>query len=163
MEQRFLHRGVTLAFGALLLAAPLPQRAWAEPGASLEQQVSGDRYVVRISGGAAASEQTLRDRAILRAAELTVEKGGDWFEVVPRSTGPRAIQDTDFGVDYSVSRKCSARNGCLVKATPLAGDTGAAPILEQSIEILIGSGETLEGGKAYVARDVIARIGGALG
>ena len=92
------------------------------------------------------------------------EKGGEWFEIVRRSTSPRAAavaSYSDFGTNYTVTKTCTAA-GCLTRATPVVVDAGQTPILDQSIEIMIGSGETLEGGRArpYKASDVIAKSAG---
>lgn len=51
-----------------------------------EQQIEEDRYRVSFAGNAATSRQTVEDYLLYRAAELTVQTGHDWFEVVDRDT-----------------------------------------------------------------------------
>ena len=147
-------------------ASPLAMHAFADPAAATasEQQIAPDRFVVHVRGGADATVDDLREQALLRAAQLTQEKGGEWFEIVRRSTSPRAAAAasySDFGLNYTVTKTCTVA-GCLTRATPVVADEGQTPILDQSIEIMIGSGETLEGGRAriYQANDVIAKSAG---
>ena len=133
-------------------------RASADPAAATasEQQLAPDRFVVRVRGGADATLEDLREQALLRAAQLTQENGGEWFEIIRRSTSPRAAavaSSADFG------KACTAA-GCPKRATPVVVDENQTPILDQSIEIMIGSGETLEGGRSqiYQAKDVIGKF-----
>ena len=51
-----------------------------------EQQTEENRYRVSFAGNSATSRQTVEDYLLYRAAELTVQTGHDWFQVVDRNT-----------------------------------------------------------------------------
>lgn len=163
-----MKRVIAITFAVVAAyASPLAMKAAADPATATtsEQQVAPDRFVIQVRGGADMTPEQLRQNAIVRAAQLTQERGGEWFEVVPRSTSPRAAavaSYSDFGLNYTVSKSCSAM-GCLTKATPVVTDAGQATIFEQSMEVMIGKGETLEGGrrsKTFQASDVLAAAAG---
>lgn len=77
-----------LVIGALVACAgaPTPYQAAQGGFGYSEQQIEQNRYRVRFAGNAATSRQTVEDYALYRAAELTVQTGHDWFEVVDRDT-----------------------------------------------------------------------------
>jgi hypothetical protein len=151
---------ITIAVVAAFVS-PLGMKASADPATASEQQIAPDRFVVHVRGGVDAMPDQLREQALLRAAQLTQERGGEWFEIVRRSSSPRpaaVASYSDFGLNYSVTKTCTPA-GCLTRATPVVVDAGQTPILDQSIEIMIGSGDALDGGRTrpYVASDVIAK------
>jgi len=51
-----------------------------------EQQISGNRYRVVFTGNDRSTVETVQNYALLRAAELTVQKDFDWFRVADRNT-----------------------------------------------------------------------------
>lgn len=121
-----------------------------------EQQIESDRYTLtyRDRDGAGARAQALR-----RAAELTLEAGADWFQVVS------AYEDVERsgGGGSSVSIGGSGGNGRsgtgvgvgIGLGFPLGG--GSSPTT-QGLEIITGSGDAPEGGNVYMARDVLANL-----
>ncbi|MEK7265854.1 MAG: hypothetical protein AAB227_07120, partial [Pseudomonadota bacterium] len=50
-----------------------------------ETRVEADRYRIVFAGDGATPPDVVDDYALLRAAELAVENGYDWFRVVGRS------------------------------------------------------------------------------
>lgn len=52
-----------------------------------EEQISANRFRVSFIGAPGSSSEDARDRALLRAAELTLEKGNEWFEVADQASG----------------------------------------------------------------------------
>lgn len=52
-----------------------------------EEQISPNRFRVSYIGAPGSSAEETRDRALLRAAELTLEKGNEWFEVADQASG----------------------------------------------------------------------------
>lgn len=50
-----------------------------------ERRIESDRIRVRYEGGADISMEEAEDFALRRAAELTLDQGGDWFELVNRT------------------------------------------------------------------------------
>ncbi|WP_396592942.1 CC0125/CC1285 family lipoprotein [Brevundimonas sp. R86498] len=88
-----------LSLGACASLAPYgPQRGPGGQGFS-EQRIESDRYRVTYSGVGAPGP--VADMALLRAAELTLDQGYDWFEVTQRYIDGRP--DSAGGVSQSVS------------------------------------------------------------
>jgi hypothetical protein len=86
-----------LIAGALSLAAltagcatPTPYqpnlRGQAISGGYTETQITADRYRVSFSGNTLTKRDTVERYLLYRAAELTLSKGADWFEMDDRRT-----------------------------------------------------------------------------
>lgn len=83
-----------LAFGLLLAgcttATPYqPYRAefaGGVHGGYSDQQIAPDRYVVRFHGNELTSRDRVEGYMLYRAAELTLQRGYDWFLVIDRHT-----------------------------------------------------------------------------
>jgi hypothetical protein len=66
-----------------------PYRAHSEGGIHggySEQQLAADRYLVRFHGNSLTSRDRVEGYLLYRAADLTVQKGFDWFTVLDRNT-----------------------------------------------------------------------------
>lgn len=89
---------LTVAAAALTLAACATSTAYAPAGLNgqrggyAEQRLESDRYSVSFSGNSVTSRDQVEMSLLLRAAELTVENGYDWFSTVNRATD----RDTRF-------------------------------------------------------------------
>jgi len=55
-------------------------------GGYSEQQLAPDRYLVRFHGNSLTPRDRVEGYMLYRAADLTVQKGFDWFMVLDRST-----------------------------------------------------------------------------
>ncbi|WP_421791245.1 CC0125/CC1285 family lipoprotein [Hyphobacterium sp.] len=120
-----------------------------------EQQIESDRFRVRFDGGSDVDYRELEDMVLRRAAELTLEQGGDWFIVVARS---RDGDDRNpVRVGGSVGRSWGSRGysgsgvGIGISLSPGAGDKSF------SLEILIRQGQRSNEPDAYDARGVLAQ------
>ena len=122
-----------------------------------ETQIEADRFRIRFDGGADVSFEELEDLALRRAADLTLERGGDWFEIVSRSSD--GDDDRPVRVGGSVgqtfgSRRYSGSNvGIGIHFDPGAGDKTI------HLEILVRSGPRPDLPDAYDAREVLQRLG----
>lgn len=122
------------------------------PVATLEEPSDG-RYTVTYRGAPSASAEKVRDLALLRAASITLQKGGTWFEVVTEYSRVQEETKTQFQLDpfnenQSVRKECGVL-GCPSTARP---DELIAPrdkdpkaarksFPTQSFEIVVHSGE----------------------
>jgi hypothetical protein len=147
---------------ALVLAAcataPLyhPAASALAPGYS-EQKLEANRYRVTFTGGDATPAGKVQDYALLRAAELTLSLGYDWFTVVGRST---VNQDTGYGPGYfgAFGPPCGLF-GC--RGGIYGGfwyDDFDNTRLSASVEIVMGKGTKPNDPSAYDARDVAKTI-----
>lgn len=107
-----------------------------------------------------SSEELARSRALLRAAEVTLENSADWFQVVTAysDTGELAGGGSSVSIgggSYSGGR--SSVGVGLGVSLPLGGSNST---VEHVIEIIIGSGPKPENPDAYNAEEVLINLGG---
>lgn len=148
-----------LLFGACTgLAYDVP-----DPGPVTAREEPADgRYTVTYRGSPSATVAQVRDLALLRAATITLQKGGDWFEVVTdysrTETQQQSIYQQDpFGERADTRAECGVL-GCPSNARPEVGQSDVDPASRQrsfkvqSFEIIVHSGEMpLSGGETYDA------------
>jgi hypothetical protein len=118
-----------------------------------EQRIEPGRYRVTFQGGEGPPQQ-VQDYALLRAAEIAVRDGYDWFRITDRfedARPPRSGATVSFG-GASFGRHSGFGVGT-------SYDLSGGPVARSSIEVLMGHGPKPGGPDAYDARGVIATIG----
>ncbi|WP_300527667.1 hypothetical protein [Maricaulis sp.] len=121
-----------------------------------QQQIESDRFRVSFAAGSDLDYGRTEDLALRRAAELTLEQGGDWFLVVARL---RDGDDRDpVRVGGSVSRTIGSRGYSGSSVGLGVSIDGSAGEKSVTLEILVRTGEPEAGPEAYDARDVLARV-----
>lgn len=148
-------------------------------GGYSQEQLAADRFRVRFAGNSLTSRETVEAYLLYRAAELTLEQGGDWFEVLDRETEHTVtrelrrdpLYDPWFGPAYGFWRPYwnyrLVGRGWLYWDPWLARPFWADGIdrreieeYEASAEIRIAQGPVPAGNlKTYDARKVLADIG----
>jgi hypothetical protein len=137
-------------------SAPTPYQAAQGGFGYSEQQIEENRYRVSFAGNSATPRQTVEDYLLYRAAELTVQTGHDWFEVVDRNTmqeysgyggspgmGVGVGSGGDFGVGLSF---------------PVLGGGGGGSYTA-SMDVVVRDGEKpQENANAYDAFSVVSRL-----
>ena len=122
-----------------------------------EYRIEPGRYRITFRGGPGAPAQQVADYALLRAADLALADGYDWFRVADRlsdvkpDSGPRlsvGIGSASFGRHSAVG--VGVRQGI---------DLGGGPSLSQTIEVVMGKGERPRGADIYDARALRENIG----
>ena len=137
------------------------------------RQIAENRYRVNFNGGQRASLQDTRDFALLRAAELTLAEGNDWFQVIDRETATTETRDREPRVGFGYERAWTVRESCGVlsctRSTRPASyarfdyDTRRpAESHSHSIEIVMGKGKVPEDGHYYDAREVVKSLYNAI-
>jgi hypothetical protein len=142
--------------GALSLSACATQPTLYQPAAVpngvgySEYRIEAERFRVTFQGGPGASAQHVTDLALLRAADLALANGYDWFRVTDRvlqgrsDSGPRVgfgVGGADFG------RRSSVGVGL---GTSFA--LGGGPSVTATLEVLMGRGQRPRAPDAYDAR-----------
>lgn len=158
-----------MRWSALILAAVLaacatpsayaPAANARAPGFS-EMRIENDRYRVTYRGTSADAPAKLEDFALLRAAEVTLGAGYDWFQVVSRTLepgsgggGPRL----SVGVGGSSYGGRTATGVGVGVSTPLGGgETGSVGAV--NLEIRLGRGAKPADARAYDAREVQSAV-----
>lgn len=143
-----------LALSACASLAPYgPQQAARGQGFS-EQQIESNRFRVTYNGVGAVGP--VADRALFRAAQLTVDQGYDWFEVTQRWIDGRP--DSAGGVRPSVSIGAgSSRYGGYSASgvgVGLGFDLSGPQPTSTTLEIVMGRGAKPDRPEAYDARRV---------
>jgi hypothetical protein len=153
-----------LAFGAVMLAACAtaptlyaPQTVERGVGFS-EYRLEAGRYRVTFRGGPGAPIEQVSDYALLRAAELAVRDGYDWFRTSNRITetsgqggGPRLSVG---GGSSSYGHRSAVGVG-----VGTSFNLGGGPALTRTIEVVMGRGQRPRDADAYDARDIVRTIG----
>ena len=118
-----------------------------------DQRIESDRYRVIFAGDGATPPELVEDFAMLRAAELALANGYDWFRVVGRSMDEEEKGGVGVGAGFgtgSVGRRSSVGVG-------VGGDLGtigARKFYTARLEVLMGKGEKPEDPGAYDARSL---------
>ncbi len=144
----------TLMLGACASLAPYgPQQSARGQGFS-EQQIETNRFRVTYNGVGAPGPVV--DRALFRAAQLTIDRGYDWFEVTQRWIDGRP--DSAGGVRPSVSIGAgSSRYGGYRSSgvgVGLGFDLSAPQPTSTTLEVVLGRGAKPDRPDAYDARRV---------
>ena len=94
--------------------------------------------------------------ALRRAAELTTERGGDWFTVVSRAAD--VDQGRRGGSSIGLGGGTGGRGGGIGLGVQLPlGGGGQGPVTV-SLEVLTGAGPKPDGPQSYDARSVLANV-----
>jgi len=160
----------TLALGA---CASSPQYVAADDAGDFghySTKLADNRYRVVYNGNKRIDLNKTKDFALLRAAELTLQEGYSWFEVVDRATTTKekSFREPRSGASiersYDVERSCGLL-GCTERVRPrttVGMEVGTGSPQEQhsyALEILMGNGEMPEkGGNYYDASSVASSI-----
>jgi hypothetical protein len=140
-------------------ATPTHFQPAAGPGAVgwSELRIEPDRYRIVFQGGPGAPAAQVQDYALLRAADLALAGGYDWFRVVGRD-----IRQTGYG-GSSLSLGVGGMSFGRHTATGVGVGTGiplsGGPALRVEMEVLMGKGARPPGPEVYDARGVHDSIG----
>jgi len=113
-----------------------------------ETAIESDRYRVTFRGGEPA---TAYDYALLRAAELTLAQGHDWFRVTNAFSGEEGGGRSGTGISIGGSTGSYGSGVGVGIGFPLGG---TSRIAVQTFEIILGSGPKPEGADVYDAKSV---------
>ncbi|MBA4803663.1 MAG: hypothetical protein H2038_03310 [Brevundimonas sp.] len=91
MKPRFIKSAAVLVSAALALSACATATPYGPAGGGSrygysEQRIDADRYRISFAGNSVTTREQVEMGLLLRAAELTVQSGADWFATVNRAT-----------------------------------------------------------------------------
>ena len=124
-----------------------------------ELRLEPGRYRITYRGGPGAPPAQVSDYALLRAADLALAEGYDWFRVSDRHldrVGYAGGSSVSFGVGGASFGRHSAVGVGVGKTIPL-GDNGE--ILAETLEVVMGKGPPPRDADVYDARDIRRTIG----
>jgi len=128
-----------------------------------EQRIEADRYRITFAGDGATPQDVVADYAMLRAAELALANGYDWFRVV--GSAMDAQEKGGVGIGMGVGGgSYGRRSGVGVGVGGDLGTVGARQFYTARLEVLMGKGEKPDSPDVYDARslseEVRARMNG---
>ncbi len=127
-----------------------------------ETQIESDRYRITYRGSGGMGPEQVEDFALLRAGEIALANGYDWFRVINRDVAGE--QRGGVGIGAGLGGGSYGRStGVGVGVSGDLGTIGGRDYFTVRMEVLMGKGEPPESGEYYNARDVVDRIGGQPG
>jgi hypothetical protein len=116
-----------------------------------ETQIEADRYFVTYRAPGQAEESLVHDYALLRAADITLERGREWFWVDRRSfDGESRGRPSGPTIGVGVG-------GGRWSGVPLGGG-GGATVRSATLEIRLGEGAQPDDPNAYDARAIATNL-----
>jgi hypothetical protein len=158
-----MKRLILPALAALTLSACATEPTHFQPVApghavaASEMRIEPGRYRVTFQGGPGAPAAQVQDYALLRAANLALADGYDWFRVTDRMTREDGYSGSSLsvGIGGMSFGRHSALGGSVGTGVPLGGGES----LVTTLEILMGRGPRPPEGDVYDARGVQHAIG----
>ena len=162
---------IAAAFASLAACASSPTYVAADGAydhGHSSRKLADNRYRVNFAGNRNTSYEETRDYALLRAAELTLAEGKDWFQVVDRES-----QTTETNHEpsnrFSHQRAYHVRESCGLVSCSRSVRPATWTTMEfesrraetkhtHSLEIVMGDGEMPDDGHYYDAREVVQAI-----
>lgn len=132
-----------------------------------ESVLGENRYRVTFAGNSSTSSDKVQDYTLLRAAELTVQKGYDWFSVANRDTATIEDNpgDVSTSVGYSTVPMVETRCGLLTCSSRYSTYPTLATRVDMpdrdrksytsQLEIVMGHGTAQNDADTYDARELI--------
>ncbi len=167
---------IALLTGTLLVAGcatQTPYKPAEKRGAEgyTETRLGESRYRITFVGNTLTNAETVKDYALLRAAELTLQEGYEWFQVVERESDKKVNAATSVGTGFSVPGHTSVYRDCGVLScrTTVASSPGfstgigiasttTTSAYTYALEVLLGKAPMPKSENAYDAREVASSI-----
>ena len=152
-NSRFFIVLAALSLGACATTQNYAPAADASDYGYYSTQLDETHYRIVFNGRGATDLNTIKDFALLRAAELTLQAGHDWFQIVDRETYSRQKSRPSAGLSYERAYVVEHRCGLLAcssstrPATFTRFDAGTERIRtthSYALEIVVGAGEVPE-------------------
>ena len=118
-----------------------------------EMRIEPGRYRVTFQGGPGAPPAQVEDYALLRAADLALADGYDWFRVTDRMTRQNGYSGASLSLGVggaSFGRHSATAVGVGAGGIPLGG----GPALVSTLEVIMGKGPKPSDPDVYDARGV---------
>jgi hypothetical protein len=122
-----------------------------------DYRIEPGRYRITFRGGPGAPPQQVMDYALVRAADLAVADGYDWFRVADRFVEGRPDRGPRIGV--GVGGADFGRRSSVGVGVGTSFNLGGGPSLASTIEVVMGRGERPRGRDTYDARALLRTLG----
>lgn len=123
-----------------------------------EYRIEPGRYRVTFQGGPGAPPQQVQDYALVRAADLAIAEGYDWFRVADRYMEGRPDRGPQVSLGVG-GGSYGRRSGVGVGVGLGSMSLGPGPSVTSTIEVVMGRGERPRGADTYDARALRKTLG----
>ena len=123
-----------------------------------EYRIEPGRYRVTFRGGPGAPFSQVADFALLRAADLAIADGYDWFRITDRQAS-QSGQGGGPQLSLGAGGGSSGHSGGVGVGLGTSFNLGGGPQVSQTLEIMMGRGPRPPGGDVYDARQIRQVIG----
>jgi hypothetical protein len=123
-----------------------------------DYRIEPGRYRITFRGGPGAPPNQVEDYALLRAADLALRDGYDWFEVV-EGYGERNGQRSGSSVSIGGGGGSFGRHSGFGVGVGTTFDLSGGPAYSRTIEVVMGKGPRPDRPHTYDARGVRDSIG----
>jgi hypothetical protein len=162
-------RNLILAAAFVVLSAcatsappPYAPSASAEAAGYAETQIESNRYFVTYRAPAGADASLLQDYALLRAADLTLQNGREWFWVDRRTVDEQSNRSSGPSIGVGVGAgSWGGRSGGSVGVgvnLPIGGGQRGQRAGAATLEVRFGEGAKPDAPNAYDARSTAAAL-----
>lgn len=122
-----------------------------------EYSIEPGRYRITFRGGPGAPPEQVMDYALLRAADLALAEGYDWFHVYDRYVQGRPDRGPRVGL--GVGGGDYGRRSGVSLGVGTSFNLGGGPALSATVEAVMGRGERPRGPDVYDARALRRSLG----
>jgi hypothetical protein len=115
------------------------------------------RWRVTFRGGPGADANRVNDLALLRAADITLREGYDWFRVTDRRT--EASGDNGPRVNLGAGGANFGGHTAVGLGGGVGFNLGGGPRITQTLEVMMGKGPAPHEPDVYDAREIRKTVG----
>lgn len=136
-----------------------------------ETKLTNNRYRVTFTGNSITPSETVKDYALMRAAELTLQEGYDWFYLADRNTDKKVHGATSIGAGIDIPSQTEVYQRCgLMRCNTVAttspgfstgGDissTTTSSSYSSALEIVLGKYPMPNSVESYDARELASTL-----
>lgn len=140
-----------------------------------ETRLGDNRYRVTFVGNSSTPAETVKDYALLRAAELTLQEGYHWFSVAERDKNEKTRSATTVGTGFSTPGYTTVYQRCGVLSCQTAvshspgfstgfgvSNTVSSSSFSYSFEIFLGKTPMPKDPNAYDAKELAKSLRGLI-
>jgi hypothetical protein len=135
----------------ILTACESTPNPYPNPG-FYETRIEQDRYRIVYRAAPRTPRERAEDAALLRAAELTLQQGYDWFRIGARDM--QVLQPNGPVISLGSGSTNFGRSSAVGVGLGTSFQLGGGPAQILSMEVQMGKGPTPDDRAAYTARDV---------
>lgn len=122
-----------------------------------ETRIEDDRYRITYRGSGGMLPEQVEDYAMLRAGEVTLQNGYEWFRIVGRDVSRDQRGGVTLGAGVGTG-SYGRRSSVGVGVGGNFGKIGARDFFTVRLEVLMGAGAAPDDDKAYDASSIISAI-----